>query len=386
MGAEGGGGDSSGADAGAMGALATFNPYIAAAMSVMNMLGGAKAKKKARGDILGMADFNPFSGFIQGAGGFGPNGFMADPSLMMGQGMIGGMLPFLGAGGFGDQFMNMPQLHGATDSMSQSMNQQVNPFWNEANFANNMANISGMGDFFANRVHQGPQDLTGGMQNNLFNFGFDTLQNAGDVDGLISDNLAASRAMAAPFEQLLQTRFADSEFLNTMGATTGSNNRMFDFTNSQMLADQNRILGAQQMGLQEQGLLSSIGMQALGAGSGILGHNINAFGQDIGAANMFANLGLQGENQGFLQNMQAIGANQNAQNMLFNNLFGINQFGGQLQQQALSMMPSFFGGMIDFGNMGIQGMQGFLNAEANRIGSTGMHAQSLASMANDGFF
>jgi hypothetical protein len=308
--------------------------------------------------------------FQLGAGG---GAFGLDPFLAGAQSSIGSLIPGLLGGG---QFFNDPSLQnalasgggiaGAADAATSALNQQANPFFDQQSFANNFANVSGLGNIFANRVAQGPQDFSGGAFANLLQGGQDALASAGDVSGIIQQNLDASRALAQPFEQDLVNHFANREFSATRGATTGAANRQFDLQNSLLQADQQRILNAQGIGLQAQNQLTNLGLGSLGQAQGFLGQNLGQFNTEAGLASGFAGLLGNLEGQGFSQQLSALQNNQQAGNQRLIN--ALNLFNTQTGAfgDAFGQGLGGIGALTDIGGLGLQGVLGLLNAEANR--------------------
>ncbi len=199
----------------------------------------------------------------------------------------------------------------------------------------------------------------GAMQQGLFGAGSNALMQSQNQNQLIGQNLAASNALAQPFENDLINRTQDrlfaqgrlgssggsQEFGNTMGAIMGQGNQ--------------RILNAQNLGLAQQGQLQQFGLGALGQSQGI-------------------------ERQQFGQNLQALQQNQSAgQNRLQNamGMFGLGrdtfgqQFGMGLQGQQGQLSQDQF--MMNM-------MMGLLNNETGRIGAMGMTNQALASLYGGG--
>lgn len=372
-----------------VGGLSSFlgGPIPGLVGGLLSGLFGAGQTGQARDDIQGLAEFNPFSGTIQGAGNFGPGGFQQDPGLAAaGQG-IQGMLPFLQGGGFANDPSLQAALQqgggiaGANSAATSALGQQANPFFNQASFANNMQNIGGLGNIFANNVARGPQDQTGGAFGASLAGGIGNTFRAGNTSGLVQQNLDASRALAQPFEQDLVNQFANREFSATRGATTGAANRQFGLQNSLLQADQQRILNAQGLGLQSQQQLGQLGLGQLGAANQFGQLNQGAFGQQIGAAQGFSQLGAGLEGQGFQQMLASLSQNQSAGNQRLQNALSLFNTQTGAFGQAFGQGVQGLEGLLGIGELGLQGQLGFLNAEANRIGATGLHAGALADNA-----
>lgn len=372
----GGAGSTLGSIIGGLGAGLTGNAVISGAM----------------GDIQNNIDFNPFSGQIGGVGSFGlrsgGGSFRLDPALLNAIAQITGTTGGLLSGGLA----NSPDLRtartspggsiaGAVDFANQSLGTAAAPFFNQSTFANNAANISGLGNIFANRVAQGGTDLSGGAFSELVGGGLSNLSRAGNFQGIVNQNLDASRALARPFEERLINDFANREFSATRGATTGAAERQFDVQNSLALADQQRIRDSLGLGLQEQGLLTQLGLGQVGQGQGFLGQNLAGRGQEIGAAQGFAQLGAGLEGQGFQQLLQSLQQNQSAGSQRLRNALDIFNAETGAFGQGVQLGQAGIGTQVDVGGLGLQGVLGLLNAEANRIGATGLSNQALAELA-----
>jgi hypothetical protein len=357
--------------------------------SLLGGLGGNAQLQQGIDQIQGNIAFNPFQGNIGGAGSFGPQGFNPSGALQQGASQLGGLQQQFAGGGFaGNQgFQNALQqgggINSAVNQANQAFGQQANPFFNQSGFAQNMQNISGLGNIFAQNAAAGPQDLSGGAQGSLFQQGLGNLQQAGNVGGLIDQNLASSRALAQPGEQNLVNQFANREFSATRGATTGAANRQFGLQNSLALADQQRVLSAQQFGQSEAQRLGQLGLGQIGQGSGLLGQNLQGFGQQGQLANQFAQLGLQGEGQGFGQNLQSLGFNSQQGQGRVQQALGLLGFGQNALEGSAGASSGLFNSQLGLGELGVQGQTGFLNAEANRIGATGLSNQAIAQLSAD---
>jgi len=362
-------------------ALGQFGGQLLSGLFANDAISGAQDQ------IQGNIDFNPFQGNIQGAGSFGPGGFQLDPRLQQSAGGLAGSIPGLLQG----QFANDPSLQqalgqgggiaGANQNANNLLNQQQNPFFNQANFASNMANINGLGGLFSNRLGQGRQDLSGGAQQQLFGQGLQNLQGASNQQGLVQQNLDASNAFARQGEEDIINQFKNSEFSATRGATTGAANRQFNTQSALLQAQNQRVMNAQQLGQGSQALQQQLGLGQIGAGNQLLGQNIGGFGQEGQFAGMFNQLGLQGEGQGFQQQLQALGGNQSAGQQRLSNALGLFNTQTGAFNDAFGLGLGGIGQQLGIGQLGIGGQTGILNAEANRIGATGMSNQALAGLA-----
>jgi hypothetical protein len=250
---------------------------------------------------------------------------------------------------------------------------------------------AGLAQGFGQNVARGPQDISGGGQNFLFGQGANFLNQAGNQNQLIQQQLDASRQLAAPFEQRQLINAQDSIFGRTGGGTTGARQEFADILNSQNMSDQQRILNAQQTGLAQQGQLGNLGMQAFGQGTNLFGQNLNAFGQQMQGFGQTAGMARGLEGQQFGQNLQAAGFNQSAgQNRLQNamNMFslGENTSANRFQQGLQGQ-----GSLNDQQALMQQLFLGSLGADADRIGAQADFADANANLVdqrsqNTGFF
>jgi hypothetical protein len=218
----------------------------------------------------------------------------------------------------------------------------------------------------------------GGSQRvqDMFSQGFDALNRAGDVSGLINDRYAAMQTLAAPEEARIANNFFDREFMGTKGATTGSQDRRFTEGAMANQRDAMRVMNSQQLGLQEQGMMQQLGM-------GLLGQGQAGYGQEIGAAQGFSQLGASLENQGFMQGIQALGHNQNAGMQRVQQALGVLGMGQDMFGQGVGLGNQMFANMADYG-LGFAGLvPQLLNADAARIGAQGYYAQPMAELYGD---
>jgi hypothetical protein len=291
-----------------------------------------------------------------------------------------------GAGLLGGGLFNNPDLQqalaqnsiaGAQGGQEQLLQQQLgqSAF---GGLGNLFGNATALNNQFAQNVAAGPQDLSGGLLGQLFQGGQQNLQQAGNQQALIQQNLDASRALAQPFENQLVNQFANREFMRTRGANTGAERRQGLLQNQLLNADQQRILNAQGLGLQAQQQQGQLGLGQIGAGQGLLGQNLQGFGQQLQGFGQTGQQAQGAEAQQFGQLLQSLQQNQSAgQQRLQNaqNLFGLGtstrqgEFTQGLQaQQANLSQNQFLSGLIT----------NLLNADANRIGGASGAAQGIA--------
>ena len=360
-----------------------FNPFSAVGAIIAN-----NTLSNSRQDLQGLAATDPqgFAGsfgnlqFGQGGGSFQQSPQMQQLMQQLMQQTGGG----LGGGLFNDpNFQNAFQQNDIGGFFGNAQQAQGGQIGNTAfgGLGQLLGNTQGLNNQFAQNISGGITDQTGGQQNFLFGQGQNFLNQAGNQQGLIQQNLDASRALAAPFEQRQQQALEGSLFGTGRNATTGGRQEFGDFLFGQNLVDQQRIQNAQQLGLQQQGQLANQGFQAFQQGGNLFGQNIGAFGQQLQGFNQTGNLGLGIEGQQFGQNVGAAQFNrQGGQQQFLNSL---NLFG----QGTAAQNQGFQQGIQGFGQLNQQqGLQnqlflGSLNADANRIGAQGQFADPLAQIA-----
>jgi hypothetical protein len=355
------------------------------------------------GGLFNQPDFQQALGQNNLSGALGDQN-AALQQLFQGQGGLGGAIGSAG-GAFGD-FTSRAQ--GGVQDLT---GQQAGLFGQGQNFFGQGQNFLGAGTGLTNQAQGGfgqAQGIFGNAQG-LFN-------QAANTSGLVQQNLDASRALAAPFEQRQQQAAQESIFGRTRGATTGGRQEFADILNSQNMADQQRIQNAQQLGLQEQNQIGALGqglgqigfgfnanasglgnlgaglqqtgiglnqqgLGAIGAGTDIFGNNIAAQGQNIQGAGMFGNL------------LQSLQGSQFGQDL------GAAQFNQGSGQQRLQNAMAMFGLGNTQANTGFQnalrgigaqqGQQGLINslflgaqnADANRINAQGQFSNALSNTA-----
>jgi hypothetical protein len=357
------------------------NPLFGMGMQLLGGLLGSNNAQQGIDQLTQMSQSNPFTGAIGGLGSFnlnpnGPSMVSLDPTLAAGQGMLSSMLPTLFSGGpFMQQLMegtsNM-DLSGAMSQSDQALQQQANPFYNEANFANNMANVSQLGNMFSGNVANGGGARTQGM----FDRGFGFMDQAQDVSGLINSRYDAMRTLAAPEEARIANNFFDREFMGTRGATTGAQDRRFNEASLANQRDAMRVMNSQELGLREQDMLRNTGMGMLGLGQA-------NYGQEIAGAQGFGQLQAALENQGFMQNMGALQQNQSAGQQRIQTMLSMLGMGNEMFGSNMGLGIQGFGSMADLG-LGMGGIvSSLLNADAARIGAQGYFAQPIAGLYAD---
>lgn len=309
-GSSGGSGNTAGNFLGTL--LAGSNPLLGGLMGLAGLFSGGSHLKNASRDIRDLAAFNPSGiqspfGNLMFAGGTAR--FQDSPqNALIRAGLSGGAGALLGGGIFND-----PILQSALQS-------------------NDLAG-----------AFQGAQSVSDFGAGGLGALGFDALMQAQDQSGLINQQLEASRALAAPFENQARLQLFDD--LNNKGLlshTTGAD-FLNKFGTGLGLADSQRVLNAQTLGLNQQANLRNFGTGAIG----------------------------QGFNQAMTTGQQRL---QNAMGLFglgtdtFANQFGLGLGAAGASQNADSLV--------------LQAILGNLNAEANRIGATQGHAQAIGSLGS----
>ena len=287
----------------------------------------------------------PLGGLLGGLGGF----FGAQSGLDQARGDIQGLSQFdprgfSGAGGnlsFGQggdaNFQLTPQQQ-MLSQMSGGVGAQgfAGGLFNDPNFARAFQGNNIQGAF--NQAQAVGNFGAGG----LAGLGFGALQGAQDQSGLIQSTFDQLQGLAQPGENQAANRLLDSQFSRFGGGdTSGLAGERAQQANQFLTNADSRALQATQFGLQNQQAQRQFGLGAVGQGFG----QATTAGQNRlqNSMNLFG-LGSQVQGQGIQQGFQA----QNA---------GINQM------QAV-----------------LQAILGSQNAESNRIGATGQHAQALGQL------
>lgn len=383
------------AAAGAFGSFFGLPPQVGSAVfsGLGGLLGfGANARENAqlRGDITDLTQFNP-SSFNGGGFGVNPangNVFMDQLNQALRGGAGAGALAGFGGGLFNNQSLQEGlgglDFGGAISGVNNAFGQQASPFFNQGTFNQNAGNVSALGNMFASNVAGGPQDFSGGLQSSLFGQGAGNLSAAGDQSALFNQSLATQRAAAQPQQDRLFNRLQDRLFATGQLGSTGGSQQLegfFNAANQQDLGFQNNAFGQAQ---QQQQFLAGLGQNQIGLGQNFLGQNLGQFNQNAGLAAQFAGLGGQLEGQGFGQQLGALQQNQAGAAGRLQNMQGLLGFGAGLQNQGFTQGLQGGGFLLDQAGFGRDTLINLLNAEANRIGATGLHAQALGSLGGSG--
>ncbi len=348
-----------------------------------NALSGSSRQLRRRMASNPTSVFGPFGNLLfRGNQAFvhedGAMSAMRDMLGSQGLGLLGGGL--FNNANFQSAFNNN-DIQGAFQGADSALQQQIGntAFGGLEGLFNN---ASGLSNLFSQQLAQGPQDLTGGFQNALFQQGFDTLNSAGDLSGLIQQNLDASRLLAEPFETNLVNRFNNQEFMRTGGGTSGAFDRQSDLQDNLLRSDAQRVLGAQQLGLQGQGQLQQLGLGQLGLGSNIMGQNLGFFNNLGGLAQGFSGLASGLEGQQFGQMLQSLQQNQSAGQQRLSNALGLFGLGNDTFAQNFNLGLGAHSSILGQNQGMLQGILGLLNADANRIGAQGQFSGALAGLGS----
>lgn len=346
---------------------------------------GAGEANAGQAELQRLQQFNP-----QDAGGFGgnvtfgPGGqnglFTGDQQFQQfGQQLGQQGANLLGGGLFGsNQFQSafgQNDIAGGLAQAQGSLQQQMNPFFGSGAFQQNAANVNALGSQFAQQTAAGPQDFSGGLQQNLFAQGAANQQAAGDQSQLFNSSLSTQRQAAQAGQDRLFNKLQDRLFATGQLGSTGGAGQLEGLFNSFNQADLGFQQNAFNQAQQQQQFLGNLGGQQIAQGQGFLGQNLGQFNQGANQAAQFAGLGGQFEGQGFGQNLASLQQNQSAGNQRLQNAMGLfgqgadifgQQFGLGLGAQAASQAQNQFG---------LESVLGLMNSENSRIGAVGSAGQ-----------
>jgi len=320
------------------------------------------------------------------SGNFGTSeggNFQLNPELQgLQTGVAGGAQNMLSGGQFNDprfqQAFQNNDIAGAFQSQQGLLNQQLgNNVFGGGQQAFNTS--TGLAQGFANQVAGGPQDFSGGLQQGLFNQGFQNQLAAGDQRALFDQSLAQQRAAFAPEAARQQQSVEQSLFSKGMlgaGSTnTGDAFRgLFEAQGAQDFAFQDR---ANDLAFQQQNFLGNLGSQQLGQGQNFLGQNLGQFNQNVQNFQGLQGLAQGMEGQQFGQNLQALGHNQRAGQQRLADSLGLFQQGSDLFNQSFGLGLQGAGAGLDFGRFGLEGAGMPFNLQANLLEGSSGSAQAL---------
>ena len=325
-----------------------------------------------------------FGNFNVGAGG--QNNFTFNPQMQAMQAMLQNQsMGQLQGGLFNDQnFQNAfgnNDMAGALGQAQGALQQQAGntAFGGLQGLFNQNAGLSNQ---FAQQTAAGPQDLTGGLMGNLLGQGFQNQLAAGDQSGLYNQSLDRQRAAATNggLLDLAINKFTDRAHSTGRDAFSAFGNDQRAFLNSisdQDLGFQNNAFGKMQ---QQQNFLGNLGAQQIGQGAGFLGQNLGQFNQGAQFANMFGGAAAGLEGQQFGQGLAGLQQNQSAGNQRLQNAMGLFGQGTDVFNQSFAQGLGGMGQQLGYNDQALSALLGFRNAEANRIGATGMGSQAIAEM------
>jgi len=208
--------------------------------------------------------------------------------------------------------------------------------------------LGGLGGNIGQAFGQGQGFLSGAQQ------GF---QNAGNIQGLVDDRLAALRAQAAPQEDQQFNSLQNRLFSQGRLGGTGGSRDIEAFARGLGQADLSRQVEAQNLGMQQSQLLGNQASQ-----QGQLGSQL--FGQGFSGSNQLGALG-----GGLLGQQAGLG------NQLFQSQLGQSDFGVNRAQQRMGNATNFLG-------LG-QGLQdSALQRAMQGIGGLGSISSNLQGLIN----
>lgn len=362
--------------------------FLGPLMSLFGGISNVQEVGRTRADINNMAEFNPMN--FGGPGGMarfngGTGSFQLGPELQAAQSLMGMQAPALLAGGmFNSPFLqdalNQNNIAGALGQANSALGTQASPFFNQQGFQNIGNSVSNLGNFFSGAATQGPTDLSGGLQSNLFARGSANQAAASDQSGLFNQALGTMRTAAQPAQNQLLNRVQDRLFAQGRLGSTGGAQEMESLFNSFGQQD----LGFQQAAFgqanQQQNFLAGLGSDQIGAATNLFGQNLNQYNQNVGNAQGFLGMGAGLEGQGFQQMLQALGQNQSAGLQRLQAAQGLFGLGNDVFNQQFTLGLGAQEGLLNSGRFGLENVLGLGNLEANRIGATGQHARSLAEV------
>ena len=175
-----------------------------------------------------------------------------------------------------------------------------------------------------------------------------------------------------------------SELANLRAAAQPEQNRLMNKLDDRLFAK--GMLGANttRTGEAYRGLGEAFGQQDLNFQTQAFERAMGQRGQQLGAFQGLQGLGLGIEGQGFGQGLQALQQNQSAGQQRLQNAFGLFDMGQGFLTGGAQAGSQLANAAYNQQQFGMEGLLGLLNAEANRIGSTGMHAQALGNRGDSG--
>jgi hypothetical protein len=366
-----------------------FQSLLGGAGGLLGGILGVNSANNTNQQLADLTSFNP-QGFTSTGGfgiseggnvslGGGQEALMQQLQQMAGSNLGGGLFN-------NNQFQNAFQnndIAGALQNANNQFNQQLgaSPFGQLGNLAGQAQGLSGQ---FANQVGQGPQDTSGGLMAQLFGQGFGNQLAAGNQQGLFNQSLDTQR-QAAQGGLLDQ---AINKFRN-VGRQTGRSSTsagaadqtgFLDSLARQDLGFQNNAFGQAQA---QQNFLGNLGSQQIQQGQGFLGQSLGQFNQNAQNALGFGGQAAGLAGQQFGQNLQSGQFNQQGANARLQNALGLFGQGNDIRNQSQTLGLQGQAGLTDINSLFADTFLGQQNAAANRISSSGLHAQSIANSGSE---
>ncbi len=324
---------------GFIGLFGSAAPIIGQALGGLGGLFGARSAQKAlnqgRSDILNLPG-------MQGAGSIGGNfgtssggQFTFNPQFLGAQNALAANTGLLGGGLFNDpglqSALGANNIAGALSQSDAALQQQIGG-----------SAFGGLGGLFSNAA---------GLAN----------QFGGALSG---------------------TGFADtqaSELANLRNAAQPEQNRLFNKLQDRLFATGQ--LGSTGGGEQLRGLAEAFGQQDLNFQTEAFNRALNQRGQQLGAFQGLSQLGAGIEGQAFNQGLQGLQQNQAAGMNRLNQAMGLLSGGADLFGQQFGLGLQSAGGLLDFGNFGLNAAALPQQLQAQLLGASGQHARALGEIA-----
>jgi len=368
---------------------ATMGPLAGKVISGLGGLLGGKSQidslNDARNDIKGLPGM---SGPQNVSGNFGTSAggvFNLDPGLAALQTMQqqGGGL--MGGGLFNDPrlqaALGQNDIAGALGQSNQALGVQQGgqAFGGLGALFQQQQGLAGQ---FAGATAAGPQDFFGGAGAQLRSAGLQQQLTGGDQAGLQSQELAAMRSAAQPFQDRQFNQMQNR--LHSMGmlGSTGGGQQLEGLFNSFGQQDLDFQQEAFNRGAQRSQLMSEQGGQMFGQGAQALGQNLGQFNQGAQFANMFGQgaAGIEGQSFG-----QQLGANQfnTSQGMnRVNQAMGLFGQGADIFGQQFGLGLQSAAGALDFGRFGLDAAAMPSQLQAQLLDASGQHSAALGGLGS----
>lgn len=325
----------------------TWAAIASAAGAVITGYMSQQEHKDQMGQIRGMTDYNPMMfGGLGGQIGYsndGSNSIYYKPDAST-QGMLDAMRSSAGGLAGGGMF-GMPQFQQALQgtNLSQGLTD-----------ANNMLMQQAPGSAFGGLGAQygGAMGLAGQFGNALSSNTFGQTQ---------ANELASLRAAAQPEQNRMFNKLQDSLFAKGMLGTNTT-----------------------QTGEAFRGLQEAFGQQDLNFQNEAFNRAMGQRQFQLGGFNQMMGLGAGLEGQAFGQGLSALQQNQTAGQQRLANMLGMFSTGQDFLTSGAQGSSALSNAFLNYMLYGSETGRGLLNAEANRIGATGLHAQGIGGMGSSG--